>query len=160
MKENVIDILMYLFEHCMDYDQGAMPDEESLRDHLDNAGFQHNEIDKAFAWLEGLADARESAGQGDRAPSTQSLRILTADEQRKLDRECQGFLLFLEQSGILDPVSRELVFDRAMALDAREIDLNQIKWIVLMVLFNQPGQEAAYAWMEDLLFDDVSEHLH
>ena len=160
MKENVIDILMYLFEHCMDYDQGVMPDEEALRDHLDNAGFQHNDIDKAFAWLEGLTEARQVAGESAHAPSQRAIRILTADEQRKLDSECQGFLLFLEQSGILEPLSRELVIDRAMALETTEIDLNQIKWIVLMVLFNQPGQEAAYAWMEDLLFDDVSEHLH
>ena len=160
MKENVIDILMYLFEHCVDYEQGGMPDEEALRDHLDHAGFQHNDIDKAFAWLEGLAQAREFAEQSTCSQSQRAIRILTVDEQYKLDSECRGFLLFLEQSGILDPISRELVIDRAMALETSEIDLNQLKWIVLMVLFNQPGQEAAYAWMEDLLFDDISEHLH
>ena len=32
--------------------------------------------------------------------------------------------------------------------------------VILMVLFNQPGQEQAYAWMEDLVFDGVQEHLH
>jgi len=30
----------------------------------------------------------------------------------------------------------------------------------LMVLFNQPGQEAAFAWMEDLVFDEAIGHLH
>jgi hypothetical protein len=38
---------------------------------------------------------------------------------------------------------------------ADDIDLHQLKWIILMVLFNQPGREEAYAWLEDLVFDDV-----
>jgi len=29
-----------------------------------------------------------------------------------------------------------------------------------MVLFNQPGQEEAYAWMEDLVFDGYGVYLH
>jgi len=29
-----------------------------------------------------------------------------------------------------------------------------------MVLFNQPGREEAYAWMEDLVFDENAGNLH
>ena len=42
-----------------------------------------------------------------------------------------------------------------MALDTGDFDISQLKWVVLMVLFNQPGAEAAYAWMEDLVFDSL-----
>ena len=71
-----------------------------------------------------------------------------------------GFLLFLEQHGVLDADQRELVLDRAMALDQDEIDLDDLKWVVLMVLFNQPGSEAAYAWMETQMFEDEPEPVH
>jgi Smg protein len=47
-----------------------------------------------------------------------------------------------------------------MALETEEIELTQLKWVILMVLFNQPGQEEAYAWIEDLLFEDVGGYLH
>jgi len=47
-----------------------------------------------------------------------------------------------------------------MALDQDEIGIEDLKWVVLMVLFNQPGQEANYAWMEDLMFDEESEYRH
>lgn len=162
MKENMLDILMYLFEHCLDSETGIMPEESVLRGHLDDAGFQHREIEKAFAWLEELANAREHNFQdqfGSDRPG-RSIRVYADQEQARLDRECRGFMLFLEQTGVLDPVNRELVIDRAMALESGEIDLPQLKWVILMVLFNQPGQEAALAWMEDLLFDGISEHLH
>ena len=43
---------------------------------------------------------------------------------------------------------------------AEDIDIEQVKWVVLMVLFNQPGQEANYAWMEDLMFDTEQEYRH
>ena len=32
--------------------------------------------------------------------------------------------------------------------------------VVLMVLFYQPGREEAYAWMEDLVFDDLAAVVH
>ncbi len=80
-----------------------------------------------------------------------SYRIYVAPELAQLDVECRGFLLLLEQTGILDSETRELVIDRVMALETDGIDLHQLKWIILMVLFNQPGQEEAYAWLEDLV---------
>ena len=55
---------------------------------------------------------------------------------------------------------RELVIDRAMALDQDEIELDDLKWVVLMVLFNQPGSEAAFAWMESQIFADDPEPVH
>jgi len=55
---------------------------------------------------------------------------------------------------------RELVIDRLLALEAEEIDIEQVKWVVLMVLFSQPGQEQAYQRMEDLVFESQSDALH
>ena len=68
--------------------------------------------------------------------------------------------MFLEQVGVLDPVNRELVIDRLMALGDDDIDLDQVKWVVQMVLFNQPGKEAAFSLMEDLVFDRGESRLH
>jgi Smg protein len=77
-----------------------------------------------------------------------------------LDTECRGFLLFLEQMGVLDDASRETVIDRIMALDSEDMNLEQLKWVVLMVIFNQPGGEAATAWMEDIVIDQMATQLH
>ena len=46
-----------------------------------------------------------------------------------------------------------MVIDRLMAL-GRDIDKEQLKWVVLMVLFAQPGQETAFSRMEDLVFEE------
>ncbi|MDE2304972.1 MAG: DUF494 family protein, partial [Gammaproteobacteria bacterium] len=59
--------------------------------------------------------------------------------------------------GILSAAQREIVIDRLLALDAEELDLDHVKWVVLMVLSSQSGQELAYERMEDLVFN-VSPH--
>lgn len=158
MKENILDVLMYLFENYMNDEIEFDTDEESLRVELQEAGFQQTEITKAFQWLEGLVD-RQTADEH-ALVNASSMRVYTPEESDKLDLDSRGFLLFLEQTGVLDHNTRELVIDRVMALEADEIDLEQLKWVVLMVLFNQPGREAAFAWMEDLVFEEATGILH
>jgi Smg protein len=159
MKENILDVLMYLFENYMDNDVERNPDQETLKLELVEAGFTQAEINKAFIWLEGLAVLQDGMSP-ETLKSSRSIRIFTDQEAEKLGIECRGFLLFLEQVGVLDQGNRELVIDRVMALETEEIDLEQLKWVVLMVLFNQPGQEAAFAWVEDLVYDETAGTLH
>jgi Smg protein len=158
MKESVIDVLMYLFEAYMDEDQESEPDREALQSKLLEAGFQHNEIERAFDWLEGIQCGRVETDAG--AGAHAAFRLYHDSESQKLDSECRGFIMFLEQTGVLNPASREMVIDRVMALGEEEIGLEQLKWIILMVLFNLPGEEAAYQWMEGLVMEDALSYLH
>ena len=78
----------------------------------------------------------------------------------KLGVECRGFLLFLEQIGVLSVETREIVIERLMELDNPEIELDDLKWVVLMVLFNVPGNENACHQMEGLLYDEPEGLIH
>ena len=59
MKENVLEVLMYLFETYIDAEEEPEPDQNELRDELSRAGFGDSEIDRALDWLDGLADNHE-----------------------------------------------------------------------------------------------------
>ena len=157
MKESILDVLLYLFEHYIANDADLVRDRDSLQNGLLEAGFSPAEIHKAFDWLDGLAERRHDPAAPRAGGPT---RIFFGPELDKLDVDCRGFLMFLEQQGILDANQRELVLDRALALDQDELDLDDLKWVVLMVLFNQPGSEAAYAWMETQMFEDDGELVH
>jgi Smg protein len=152
MKETVLDVLMYLFECFVDSEDEPEPDRNELREELERAGFREREIDRALDWLDGLNVADTTADAP--IPRTATVRIYDALEQERLDPQCRGYMLHLEQIGILSPMQREVVIDRLMALDGSDIDIEQLKWVVMMVLFSQPGQEQAYARMEDLVFAD------
>lgn len=159
MKENIFDVLMYLFEHYMDEVTEFQSDQESLSIELIQAGFPKGEVNKAFHWLEGLSAMRETSGPLLRPPGATSMRFYAPNELNKLNLECRGFLLFLERNSVIDPALRELIIDRAMALESDEMSLEQLKWVTLMVLVNQPGQDKVYTQFEDLIFDGFRGHL-
>ncbi len=161
MKEDVFDVLLYLFENYIDTDDSNKPDKDALETELEGVGFPQLEIHKAFEWLESMTVIEEESlkDNEDHKPEL-AMRFYTEQELLRLDVQCRGYLLFLEQVGVLDGETREVVIERVMALDTNEIDLDQMKWVVLMVLFYQPGREVAYAWMEDLVFEDLEAVVH
>lgn len=158
MKENVLDVLMYLFENYIYDEPETTPDRETLADSLSEAGFTEAEINKAFRWLDELTEQRDQPEL--RISSNRPVRVFVDRELDRLDTQTIDLLMYLENIGVLDAARRELVIDRLLALEDEEITEDDVKWVVLMVLFNQPGQEANYAWMEDYLFEDELEYKH
>ncbi len=158
MNENVLDVLMYLFETYVDTEEEPEADHNELRDELSRAGFRDPEIDRALDWLDGLTDHQDNLPYNAQTPH--GTRIYNDFEQERLDCECRGYITYLEQIGILSPPQREILVDRLLALETVDIDVEQIKWVVLMVLFSQPGQEFAYARMEDLVFEEGTGSIH
>ena len=158
MKETVLDVLMYLFESFVDSEDEPEPDRNELKEELEWAGFRAREIDRALDWLDGLnaIDIDTDAG----GPCPPAVRVYDRFEQERLDPHCRGYLLHLEQVGILTPAQRERGIDRLLALGTDDSDLEQIKGVVMIVLFSQPDQEQAYARMEDLVFADDPGWLH
>lgn len=158
----MFDILMYLFENFIHNETEFRVDQDELTDELVRAGFHHDEIYKALEWLEKLAALQETDINPylTKGATASVARIYTPEEEIRLDVECRGFLMFLEQMNVLDSSTREMVIDRVMEIDSNEFCLEDLKWVVLMVLFNVPGKENAYAQMEDLLFEMPEGPLH
>jgi Smg protein len=159
MKESVLDILIYLFENYFDADleSAPEPDRDVLKDELERAGFSERDVARALEWLEHLSADPQRAGA---APTSRAIRIFDPTEQARLDIECRGYILYLENIGILNAAQRELIIDRLLALETQQIEIEQVKWVVLMALFSQPGQESEYLRMEDLVFEDRLDAVH
>ncbi|NLF54913.1 MAG: DUF494 domain-containing protein [Thauera phenolivorans] len=130
----MFDILVYLFESYIHAD--ACPESDLLARKLSAAGFEDEEISEALEWLAGLRRVARDVHPGT-APDAASIRIYSEDEQAHLSPDCRGFLALMESAGVLEGVHRELIIERAMALEGFNITLNRLKVIVLMVLWQQ-----------------------
>lgn len=154
--ENVLDVLLYLFEN---YLEGELEDDSrhaDLKLELQQAGFPQHEVEHAFTWLDSLSAFSETT-----APTRGAMRVYAPIEKQCIPADCQGFLLHLEQVGILDPASRERVIDRLLALAKGEIvDLDQLKWVILMVLFRQSEDKTAFSELEDMMYSYEADLLH
>jgi Smg protein len=153
---NVFDVLVYLYENY-----GALhacPDADSLSRKLTAAGFDDEEINEALAWLQGLERVTEqSVAVG--PESDGSFRIYAVMETERLGTESIGFLSFLENAGQLTPTQREIVIERALAIEDTPIPLDMIKVIVLMVLWSQQA-DIDVLLLEELLHDGTERELH
>lgn len=152
----MFDILVYLFENYFEVD--VYPDEGTLTRELSAAGFDHDEINQAMAWIGALEKLTQQSYLPGLADSS-AQRFYSEAEETKIGTASRGFLLFLESSGILNPVQREWVIDRIMALNEFEVSLEQVKWTVLIVLWSQ-GQASDFMFIEDLLFGDTQPTMH
>jgi len=149
MENTVFDILVYVFDHYMFEELPVSAERADIARDLEIAGFRGANVERALDWLAELADERERPGL---KANERAFRLYSVEEAARLDPGCQGLLLSLERGGILSATQREIVIDRLLALDTEELDLEQVKWVVLMVLSCQPGQEAACERMEDLVY--------
>lgn len=151
----MFDILAYLVERY--YELGTYPDQETLSRQLTAAGFETQDIHQALGWLSGLQQPGwRHALTG--AAASPALRHYTTSEQRRLDAECRGFLQFLEAAGALDVSQREVVLDRVMATEI-EIGLDELKLVILLVLWNQ-GSPLDSLILDELLVSERVVTLH
>ena len=152
----MFDVLVYLYENY-----GALhacPDADALSRKLTAAGFDDEEINEALAWLQGLEQITEqSVAVG--PESEASFRVYASIEIERLGSESIGFLSFLENAGQLTPTQREIVIERALAIDDQRIPLDMMKVIVLMVLWSQQV-DIDVLLLEELLHDGSARALH
>jgi Smg protein len=150
------DIFLYLYETYGDYrDFAVRPRPEALARKLSAVGFEAEEISVALAWLDGL----KRTSVTDFTADPRSMRIYTEEEQAKLGQDCLSFIAFFETAEIITPVLRELIIERAMALDNTQVSLAHFKIIVLMVLWSRE-QELDVLIVEELLYDAELEPMH
>lgn len=150
----MFDILMYLFESY--FDAGSYPEPDKLSRKLTAAGFEGEEIDEALTWLSALqqtpdnypADLRHSG-----------IRCFAELEKQRISDEARQFLLFAEQQHMISAAEREMVIDRAVALQREHLGVDKLKLIMLMVLWNR-HQDLDPLLVEELLSPVHSMQLH
>ncbi|MEC5215191.1 Smg protein [Actimicrobium sp. GrIS 1.19] len=149
----MFDVLVYLYETY--YRPDACPPSAALVKKLSAVGFDDEEISRALDWL---TDLTQTAGNlfdqyPQQAAFSFGVRIYVQQEMDALGTAAVGFIQFLEAAKLLDPVQREIVIERALAVSDTLISLDKLKVIVLMVLWSQ-GKEPDGLMFDELFLDD------
>jgi len=151
----MFEILMFLFESYLD--AGSYPETDKLERKLSAAGFEDNDISEALTWLSALKQQNpesypsrlEHAGQ----------RHFAALELQRISYKARQFLVFAEQQHLISAVEREMIIDRAVALQHENLALDKLKLIMLMVLWNR-HQDLDQLLIEELLTPLQSTQIH
>lgn len=150
----MLEVLIFMFQNYL----GTQPqvnaadiEEDFLAQELSQAGFDHSDIAGAFDWYKQLRCLINQPYHQYLSNPT-SFRVYIDQELERIDTESFGFLSFVEQAGVIKPNERDLIIDRAMALKQKEITIEEIRWITMMVLWND-NRKKDYLFVEDAVFN-------
>jgi Smg protein len=146
----MFEILMYLFQNYFDADSYPEPDKMSRK--LSAAGFEGEDISEALTWLSALQEQGSDSYPEQLEHS--GLRHFAELELRRISPEARQYLFFAEQQRIISVVEREMILDRAVALQQDNIGADKLKLIMLMVLWNRHDN------LDPLLIEELISPLH
>ncbi len=151
----MFEILMYLFESY--FDAGSYPEPDKLSRKLTAAGFDDEDINDALSWLSGLQQSDPSKYPTELSHA--GIRHFAVIELESTSMEARQFLSFTHQQKMISTVEREMIIDRAVALNQPNLSLEKMKLIMLMVLWNRHKDLDALL-IEELLTPFHSKQLH
>jgi Smg protein len=149
----MLQVLLYLFDHHLVNEKVFSEDLVEVQQQLIAEDFPPQEIQQALSWLKELQYQRKEALMfRDFAPD--SMRIWLPEEQYKLSADGLDFLLKLESQGVITAQLREVIIDRAMALNTPMVDIYQLKWVSLIVLYHYQQDDISIPWLEHVLLNE------
>ncbi len=153
----MFDLLIYMFENYLSSKNNL--DFANMTLELEAAGFNNKDIEIALDWFSELKEMSTKIPESHSLKLNNKLRIFTEKEKEKISFDSLGFVLFLEQAKILNSIEREIIIDRAMALNQNIINIDEVRWIVMMTLWTN-DKENDYLFVEDALYQTQQSVLH
>ncbi|OHB25509.1 MAG: hypothetical protein A2X84_10110 [Desulfuromonadaceae bacterium GWC2_58_13] len=137
MRERVLAIVTIIAQYVMT-DREQLTESEIVEE-LMAEGFDAEEIDAAFRWMEGLSlHPREQDGKPLLIPTH---RVFTLEEVWGMSAEARGFLMRLRTLGILDDEAEEEIIERSLQVAEDEVSLKEVKVLTALVLFARNTQD-------------------
>jgi len=137
LRERVLAIFTIIAQYVME--ERDEVSESELVEELLAVGFDADEIDAAFSWMESLSIPDK--GEPVLGQSLPSQRIFTPDEIRAISKEARGFLVRLRALGILDDPVQEEIIEKAVRMADDEISLQEMKTVTALTLFARSHDE-------------------
>jgi Smg protein len=115
---------------------GAPISEQELVAELMSEGFDAEEINDAFSWMESTAldQTRQQQTEVNLSTSSSTMRIFTDEECRLIDTEARGFLVRLRSMGLIDNAIEEDLIDRIVTAADEPVSLQEIKILTALSL--------------------------
>jgi Smg protein len=114
---------------------------KSLREldqELEERGYSSKEIEQAMFWLSSQHRSVLPIADGISKPSH---RVLSPWEAACLDSEAYGYLLHLQNLGIIDQEQFEKIVTRILPIGGEKLPLGELKTLAGSVIFNVGAEE-------------------
>jgi uncharacterized protein Smg (DUF494 family) len=102
---------------------------------LSEIGYTNSEINSALAWIFSKIDTESNFLKGGLKNVT-SRRIYNQEERKIFTPESLGYLIWLNETGILEDTDREIIIDRIFLSGYAKVGLTDLKSLIAMYLLD------------------------
>ena len=137
LRERVLAIVNLIAKYVLGADNAPINEQELVAE-LMSVGFEADEIDDAFTWMESIA-LKLPVAQTPLEPLREQLtyRIFSPEEDRALSYDASGFLVKIRAMGLVTDESYEEIISRAVTAAEDPISLQEIKLIAALTLLSR-----------------------
>ncbi|MEE4253253.1 MAG: DUF494 family protein [Desulfuromusa sp.] len=146
MRERVLAIVNLIAQYVLGAEEAPISEQELMAE-LISVGFEADEINDAFSWMESVALTPQPEAASAPLMMTQpTYRVFDIQEQQKLTIEARGFLIKVRTMGLLSDEAQEEIIDRALRSAEDPINEQEIKLITILTLLSRSSS----LWLREI----------
>ncbi|MBN2427339.1 MAG: DUF494 family protein [Deltaproteobacteria bacterium] len=153
MRDRVLAIVNIIAQYV--YEKRDLSGDGNIIQELLDTGFNLEEINAAFHWIENLSDDNLKNGGEDSETREESTRVFTSEEKRTLSLEAQGLLMKMRTMGMLTCDEMEEIIGQVVSVEEDGISFQELKAVIALTLFSRSLEQYGRE-MECILKDEWS----
>jgi uncharacterized protein Smg (DUF494 family) len=157
VQDRILEIVVLLMNHLEEH-QGSLGNIDDMSENLRSLGFTDSEISTAYNWLfKQIETAPDSFNFNERPDRTSAVRVLSEAERKIFEPDAYGYLLQLQHLGLLTAEQVESIIDKGMVLGAGSVDVDEAKFLVSGVLFDNASVDfLSSEWFTDMESEPIN----
>ncbi len=146
MRERVLAIVNLIAQYVLG-EKNTPISEQELMAELISVGFEADEINDAFSWMETIAlQPQVKPETVTPLMNLPTYRIFTDQEQQQFTNEARGFLVKVRTMGLLSDEAQEEIIDRALRSAEDPINEQEIKMVTILTLLSRSSN----LWLREI----------
>ncbi len=139
MQQKIIEIIELLITEISEIQEPFLPDLDKISKKLLEKGYTERDIQEAVEWIVDFMDTDNvPVSPGNiAAKEKRNLRLLSNFEQRVFSNEAYGFLIQMQNLGLLSPMQLDQIIDRFLMIGMESVGLEDVKAVTVQMLLGK-----------------------
>lgn len=137
LRERVLAIVNLIAKYVLGAEDAPINEQELVAE-LMSVGFEAEEINDAFSWMETVAlQGTDQQAAKSALPLPATYRLFSPEEQQALTTDGVGFLIKIRTMGLLSDEAQEEIIERAVRAAEDPLSLQEVKMIAALTMLSR-----------------------
>ncbi|NLC71002.1 MAG: DUF494 domain-containing protein [Desulfuromonadaceae bacterium] len=135
LRDRVLAIVNFIAQYV--FEKNDFLNDDGIIQELISVGFNLDEINAAFSWIENLSTESLDTEGAKEVPANHTFRIFSSEEKSALSLESQGLLSRLWVLGLVNADEMDEIISNALSMNDGDVTLQDVKAMVAITLFSR-----------------------